>query len=180
MATQQIIIKKYENRRLYDTSKSRYVNLADIAGLVREGNDVKILDAKTGEDLTRGILMQIIVEDNKGGPAGLPLEVLRQLIMASDHIGREFLTWYLKSAFDAYGKVQQSFSNRFSDLEAAATSPVKTIRNLFIPPPKQDESEVEALKKRLLELETRVRKHAPREKPKKVKSKGTSSKTRKT
>lgn len=140
------------------------MNLADIAGMVRKGKDVKILDAKTGEDLTRGILMQIIVEDNKGGPAGLPLEVLRQLIIASDHVGREFLTWYLKSAFDAYGKVQQSFSNGLSDLQAAASSPVQTIRNLLTPTPEHEETEVESLKRRLAELEAQVRNSSPRKK----------------
>ena len=66
-----------------------------------------MVDAKTGEDVTRVVLTQIIVEDAKDAPTGLPLEFLRQLIMASDRAGQEFLMWYLKSAFDAYGKVQE-------------------------------------------------------------------------
>jgi len=103
---QKIVIKKYANRRLYDTSGSRYINLEDIASLVRNGKDLQVVDAKTGEDLTRVTLTQIIVEDAKGQPTGLPLELLRQLIVASDRVGQEFIMWYLKSAFDAYQKVQ--------------------------------------------------------------------------
>ncbi|MDT8071164.1 MAG: polyhydroxyalkanoate synthesis regulator DNA-binding domain-containing protein [Terriglobia bacterium] len=156
------IIKKYENRRLYDTSRSRYVNLEEIATLIRKGYEVRVVDAKTGEDLTRPTLMQIIVEDNKEGSAGLPLELMRQLIVASDQVGRDFLSWYLKSAFDAYGKVQQSFRSGLSDLQAAATSPIDSIRQLLRMPQdaKDDKGEVSELKKRLEELEARLQKRA--------------------
>ena len=104
----KVVIKKYTNRRLYDTSNSRYINLEDIAALVRNGKDLQVVDASTGEDITRVTLTQIIVEDAKGQPAGLPLELLRQLIVTSDHVGQEFIMWYLKSAFDSYQKVQSS------------------------------------------------------------------------
>ncbi len=163
MRTPDTVIKKYGNRRLYDTSHSRYVNLSEIAGMIRNGDDVRVVDARTGEDLTRSVLMQIISEDNKGGPSALPLEFLRQLVVASDHVGREFLMWYLKSAFDAYGKVQQSFTSGLSDLQAAASSPVRTIRNLFAAGPAADSNdEVEQLKKRLLILESQLEKNRSR------------------
>ncbi len=97
-----VVIKKYGNRRLYDTADSRYVNLDDIAALIREGKDVKVVDARSGQDLTRVTLTQIITEDAKEMPMGLPLELLRQLIMASDEVRQEFIMWYLKSAFDTY------------------------------------------------------------------------------
>jgi len=84
----KVVIKKYANRRLYDTSGSRYINLVDIAALVRNGTDVQVVDAKTGEDITRVTLTQIIVEDAKEQPTGLPLELLRQLIVASDRVAR--------------------------------------------------------------------------------------------
>src|SRR5208282_6355373 len=93
---------KYGNRRLYDSSNSQYVNLDDIAGLVREGKPVQVVDAKTGQDLTRVTLTQIITEDAKEKQTGLPLELLRQLIVASDEVRQEFVMWYLKSAFDTY------------------------------------------------------------------------------
>ena len=64
-----IVIRKYPNRRLYDTSSRRYVNLDDVAALVRQGTNFQVVDAKTGDDLTRVVLTQIIVEDARG-PAG--------------------------------------------------------------------------------------------------------------
>ena len=102
-----VVIKKYPNRRLYDTSSSTYVNLDDIAKLIRNGTDVKISDAETGEDITRVVLTQIIVEDAKEQPTGLPVELLKQLIVAGDHVGREFIMWYLRSAFDAGARTVQ-------------------------------------------------------------------------
>ncbi len=164
MDPERIVVKKYANRRLYDTSNSRYINLEDIAALVRNGKDVQVVDASTGDDLTRVTLTQIIVEDAKGQPSGLPLELLRQLIVASDHVGREFLMWYLKSAFDAYGKVQDSFASRLSDLQSAAASPVQAIRSLFHPAGegRTDTTEVELLKKRVEGLEAELRSRTKR------------------
>lgn len=128
---ERVIIKKYGNRRLYDTSASRYVNLEEIAGMVRNGTDVQVVDAKTGEDLTRATLMQVIAEDTKDQQAGLPLELIRQLIMASDHVGREFIMWYLKSAFDTYHRVQNSLQSGLSDLQSVATSPLSVIERFM-------------------------------------------------
>ena len=71
-----VVIKKYGNRRLYDTAGSRYVNLDDIARFVREGKELQVVDAKTGQDLTRVTLTQVIMEDAKDKPTGLPLELL--------------------------------------------------------------------------------------------------------
>ena len=65
MKPKKVVIKKYENRRLYDTTNSRYVNLEEVAQLVQSGKDVEVVDAATGEDLTRLVLTQIIVEDAK-------------------------------------------------------------------------------------------------------------------
>jgi len=124
MAPDKIVIRKYANRRLYDTSTSRYINLEDIAAMVRNGKDVQVVDASTGEDVTRVTLTQIIVEDARGQPSGLPLELLRQLIVASDRVGQEFIMWYLKSAFDAYQKVQSSVQDRVSQIQSAAMSPL--------------------------------------------------------
>src|SRR5579862_6062509 len=127
----QVTIKKYGNRRLYDTGASRYVNLDDIARLIREGKDVKVLDAKTGSDLTRVILTQIITEDAKDKPTGLPLELLRQLIVASDEVRQEFVMWYLKSAFDTYNKVQEAVQNRLGDVQSAILSPVEVMKRFL-------------------------------------------------
>ena len=131
MDADKVVIKKYANRRLYDTSGSRYINLVDIASLVRNGTDVQVVDAKTGEDLTRVTLTQIIVEDAKEQPTGLPLELLRQLIVASDKVGQEFIMWYLKSAFDAYKKVQNTLESRLTEVQSVALSPLQMMKKLI-------------------------------------------------
>jgi polyhydroxyalkanoate synthesis repressor PhaR len=151
---QPVVIRKYPNRRLYDTRAGRYVNLDDVAALIRKGVAVQVVDARTNEDLTRVVLTQIIVEDAKGQPTGLPLELLRQLIMATDRAGQEFMMWYLKSAFDAYQKVQDNVQNRLSDVRSAALSPLSVVRNLFTPPESAAAStELEELRRRLADLE---------------------------
>jgi len=161
-----LLIKRYPNRRLYNTAAGMYVNLADLAAAVREGADIKVVDAKTGEDLTRVILTQIIVEDAKGQPAGLPLELLRQLIVASDQAGREFLMWYLHSAFDAYRKVQDTVQSRLSEVRSAAFSPLNLMKNLLTGPPSSAaETELAELRARVAELEARLSRPKPRKAP---------------
>ena len=149
MKTDAVTIKKYGNRRLYDTSTSQYINLEKIATLIRNGKEVRVVDAKTGEDLTRVTLTQIIVEDAKGGPTGLPLELLRQLIVASDHAGREFVMWYLNSAFNAYQKVQESLQSGLSEVRSAALSPLQMTKGLI----QGGRADNKALRKRVAELE---------------------------
>jgi polyhydroxyalkanoate synthesis repressor PhaR len=160
----EVLIKKYGNRRLYDTAGSRYVNLDDLAAHIRAGREVRVVDARTGKDLTRVVLTQIITEDAKDKPTGLPLELLRQLIMASDEVRQEFLMWYLKSAFDTYHKLQESVQSRLSEVQSAILSPVDMMRRFLgtatAPPPSRSDaaSEVDALRKRVLELEARLAK----------------------
>ena len=149
-----VLIKKYPNRRLYNTSSRAYVNLTDLAALIRQGEEIQVVDAKTGEDVTRVVLTQIIVEDAKESPTGLPLELLRQLIKASDRAGQEFLMWYLKSAFDTYEKVQDAVQDRLKDVRSAAMSPINMVKNLLTPEAKP-EDELEELRRRVAELEQR-------------------------
>jgi len=163
MKPASVLIKKYGNRRLYDTAESRYVNLDDIAAFIREGKDVKVVDAKNGQDLTRVTLTQIITEDAKEKPTGLPLELLRQLIVASDEVRQEFVMWYLKSAFDTYQKVQDAVQNRLTDVQSAILSPVDTMKRfLGATPGVQDNAgaELEALRRQVAELEGRLKKQA--------------------
>jgi polyhydroxyalkanoate synthesis repressor PhaR len=158
-----VLIKKYGNRRLYDSSSSQYVNLDDIARFVREGKNVQVVDAKTGQDLTRVTLTQIITEDAKDKPTGLPLELLRQLIVASDEVRQEFVMWYLKSAFDTYEKVQDTVQSRLGEVQSAILSPVDMMKKFLgaaaPPPPRAEaEPELDALRKRVAELEARLEK----------------------
>ena len=166
---QTILIKKYGNRRLYDTAGSRYVNLDDIARHIRQGKDVRVVDAESGQDLTRVILTQIITEDAKGKPTGLPLELLRQLIVASDEVRQEFVMWYLKSAFDTFQKVQDAVQNRLTDVQSAILSPIDVMKKFLgsaasTTPKVEPASEIDALRKRVVELETRLEKRARKRK----------------
>jgi len=161
-----ILIKKYGNRRLYDSSSSQYVNLDDIARFIREGKEVQVVDAKTGQDLTRVTLTQIITEDAKGKPTGLPLELLRQLIVASDEVRQEFVMWYLKSAFDTHQKMQEAVQSRLGEVQSAILSPVDVMKKFLgaaapSPPRADAELELDALRKRVAELEARIEKPAP-------------------
>jgi polyhydroxyalkanoate synthesis repressor PhaR len=165
-----VVIKKYGNRRLYDTTNSRYVNLEDIAALIRQGKDVQVVDAKSGRDLTRVTLTQIITEDAKEKPTGLPLELLRQLILASDQVRQEFLMWYLKSAFDTYQQVQDTVQNRLNEVGSVILSPVETMKRFLGASRPQLDPEIVALRARVAELESLVnpssspKKRAPRRK----------------
>lgn len=125
-----VLIKKYPNRRLYDTSAGRYVNLEDVAGLIRKGADVQVVDARTGEDVTRVVLTQIIMEDARLQPAALPLDLLRQLVMATD--------------------------KALSDVRSAALSPFQMVRNFLAPAPPVAGTELEQLRQRVAELEAKA------------------------
>lgn len=164
MKASAVVIKKYSNRRLYDTSGSRYVNLDDIAALVREGKEVQVVDDKTGQDLTRVVLTQIITEDAKGKPTGLPLELLRELIVASDEMRQEFIMWYLKSAFDTYQKVQDAVQSRLGEVQSAILSPMEMMKKFLGGSPAAEqkvepEAELNALRDRVATLEARLRKN---------------------
>jgi polyhydroxyalkanoate synthesis repressor PhaR len=169
--SEPLLVKRYPNRRLYDTSAGKYVNLGEIAAAVRQGADVKVVDAKTGEDLTRIILTQIIVEDAKEQPVGLPLELLRQLIVASDHAGREFLMWYLGAAFDAYRKIQNTVESRLSEVRSTALSPLNMMKNLLgTSSVASSETELAHLRERVAELESRLDRQTTRKPGKRSKT----------
>ena len=172
MSASTVVIKKYPNRRLYDTAASKYINLEDIASFVRNGKDVQVVDAQTGEDVTRVTLTQIIMDDAKQQPTGLPLEMLKQLIISTDRMGREFIMWYLKSAYDAYQTVQSKLHTGMSEVQAAATSPINMVKNFLqsqmtgAQQPQPDASaELQQLRQRLAELEARMAQPAPRKAP---------------
>jgi len=96
-----VLIKKYGNRRLYDTARSRYITLEELAELIKGGEDVHVADAKTGEDLTTGTLAQIIIE-GRGASRLLPVPLLVQLIRMGDDALSEFLGQYVTWALEVY------------------------------------------------------------------------------
>lgn len=109
MEVEPIVIKKYENRRLYNTDASRYINLEGVAELVREGRKLQVIESKTGDDITRQVLTQIIVERAKGDDEGPPIEFLRDMVRASDRAYRDFLHWYLRGAADVYERLRKAW-----------------------------------------------------------------------
>jgi polyhydroxyalkanoate synthesis repressor PhaR len=101
------IVKKYANRRLYNTGSSRYVTLDDLSRMVRQGQHFVVHDAKTGEDLTRSILTQIILEEDGKGRNLLPISFLRQLISFYDDSLRAFLPRYLELSMENFASNQE-------------------------------------------------------------------------
>lgn len=99
MAT--VLIKKYGNRRLYDTGDSRYITLEELAARIRAGNDVRIVDAQSGEDLTQATLVQLVLETGNAAKF-LPVQLLTQMIRLSDDSLAEFFSRYVTSALDMY------------------------------------------------------------------------------
>ena len=144
MSPQTIVIKKYENRRLYDSTHSRYVNLDEVAQMVRDGRDVQVLDAVTGEDRTRAVLTQIVVEHAKDDHSTFPLDVLRQMVVASGRVTNEAALTYMRGVFDMYQNAYR------------AVTPVAPPPPVSAAVPHRGDVEVDALKKRLAELESVV------------------------
>jgi polyhydroxyalkanoate synthesis repressor PhaR len=114
MAQKTVVIKKYENRRLYDTTNSRYVNLDEVAQLLQQGNEVQVIDASSGEDITRLILTQIIVEDAKTPESNFPLDLLRQMVVASGRASQESALQYMKAMLDVYQKAYRAMPDPLS------------------------------------------------------------------
>jgi len=120
-----VVIKKYANRRLYNTETSTYVTLEDLAAMVRSDRDFVVYDAKTGDDLTHSVLTQIIVEqeNRQGGQTLLPVPFLRQLIrFYDDSIGRMvpgYLQFSLENLVKEQEKIRAQFATAFSNPTAA-------------------------------------------------------------
>lgn len=112
-----VVIKKYANRRLYNTETSTYVTLEDLAQMVRSDRDFVVFDAKSGDDLTHSVLTQIIVEqeNRQGGQTLLPVPFLRQLIrFYDDSIGR-MVPGYLQFSLENLAKEQEKFRDQFAN-----------------------------------------------------------------
>lgn len=109
-----VIVKKYANRRLYNTATSTYVTLEDLAAMVREGTEFLVYDAKTNEDLTRQILTQIIFEEEQRGEALLPVQFLRQLIGFYGGQMQGVLPSYLEMSLDNFAKQQEQLRGQFA------------------------------------------------------------------
>ena len=167
-----ILIKKYENRRLYDATNSRYVNLDEVAQFVRLGYDVRAIDVATGEDITRLILTQIIADGARTPDSSFPLDVLRQMVIASGHATQEGAIRYFKALTDLYQNTYRAMTpalNPFEFMgmraEAGENRAAPGPGSETVPPkPRGSEApdEVQHLKQRVADLERMVSSFAPR------------------
>ena len=120
--TDRVVIKKYANRRLYNTASSSYVTLEHLSDMVKEGVDFVVYDAKTGEDITRSVLTQIIFEEeNRGGGQNLlPIQFLRQLIRFYGDQMQAFVPSYLEMSLENFAKQQERFRGQFGAMTPGA------------------------------------------------------------
>ena len=171
--TAKVTIKKYANRRLYDTESSTYVTLDRLAQMIREGRDFVVVDAKTGEDITHQVLTQIIVEEEaRGGSTMLPAGFLRQLISLYGNSMQGMVPQYLETAMASFQKNQAAFAdafgaNIFADIAKrnmamfeqagrAFTKLTAAAREEAAPAPSSDHAEVEKLRAELDALKAKV------------------------
>jgi polyhydroxyalkanoate synthesis repressor PhaR len=110
----KVTIKKYANRRLYDTDSSSYITLDRLAQMIREGRDFEVVDAKTGEDITHQVLTQIIVDEEARGETMLPVNFLRQLIGLYGGSLQGAVPQYLEAAMDAFQQNQKAMAGAFA------------------------------------------------------------------
>ena len=122
-----ITIKKYANRRLYNTSTSSYVTLEHLADMVRTGQDFVVYDAKTGEDITRSVLAQIIFELESKGQNLMPIRFLRQLIRLYGDSMQSLVPGYLEMSIEQFTRHQEGFRKHFASAFGGGTSALKEI-----------------------------------------------------
>jgi polyhydroxyalkanoate synthesis repressor PhaR len=126
--TAERLIKKYANRRLYDASQSRHITLDDIRTLIISGEKIKVVDDKTGEDITRHILLQVIAEQEQFGRPILSTQVLESLIRYYGNAMQGFLSGYLEKSIETFMQQQDVMQSQMSKIMTAA--PLNTMAEL--------------------------------------------------
>ncbi|OWK28189.1 polyhydroxyalkanoate synthesis repressor PhaR [Sphingomonas mucosissima] len=168
-----IIIKKYANRRLYNTESSSYITLEHLAAMTREGREFKVVDAKTDEDITHSILTQIIMEEEgRGDQPMLPVNFLRQLIAMYGDSMQAMVPGYLEASMDSFRRNQAQFKSAVEGAFAGSPFAEMAKRNMamfeaatsaFKPatsPIASKDDEIAALKAELAKLQDKVDKLA--------------------
>ncbi len=164
-----VIIKKYANRRLYNTQSSKYITLDFLADLTRKDVDFKVIDAKTDEDITHNVLTQIIMDEESGGHQMLPVGFLRQLISLYGDSMQSMVPQYLETSMNAFRKNQKQVqdaienvitSGPFGGIAKQNIEFVRAAREALMPnitgkKPAKEES-VEDLKKQMAELQAKI------------------------
>jgi polyhydroxyalkanoate synthesis repressor PhaR len=122
-----VIIKKYANRRLYNTQTSSYVTLDHLAQMVKEGTEFEVRDARTGEDITRSVLTQIIFEEEAKGQNLLPIQFLRRLIRFYGDSLQAFVPGYLDMTMESFSKNQDAMKDRIAEAFGGGNQTLETI-----------------------------------------------------
>jgi len=173
-----VIIKKYANRRLYNTETSSYITLDHLAAMTREGRDFKVIDAKTEEDITHNVLTQIIMEEETRGQTMLPVNFLRQLISLYGDSMQSMVPQYLEASMEAFRRNQTQFRQAmegafaggpFAEIAKRNMEMLEAAASAFKPPsrggsataaPAPDaaapRNEVEALKAQLAAMQAQI------------------------
>jgi polyhydroxyalkanoate synthesis repressor PhaR len=167
-----VVIKKYANRRLYNTETSSYITLEHLAKLTREGREFKVLDAKTDEDITHSVLTQIIMDEESRGETMLPAGFLRQIISMYGDSMQSMVPQYLEASMDAFRSNQAKFHEAmkgafergpFAEIAKRNISMFEAATSAFVPGAAKATSnakddEISALKAQLAELQSKVEK----------------------
>ena len=166
---QPVVIKKYANRRLYNTQSSSYITLEDLSRMTREGIDFQVLDAKTGNDITHSILTQIIMEEETRGEQMLPVGFLRQLIAMYGDSMQSVMPQYLEASMTNFRANQEKLQDAwktsmgpeaFAKLAETNMAMFKAAASAFVPkgqePAKEPHSELDALKAQMAEMQRKL------------------------
>jgi polyhydroxyalkanoate synthesis repressor PhaR len=166
-----VIIKKYANRRLYDTESSSYITLERLAEMVRQKREFQVVDAKTGEDITHNVLTQIIMDEEARGQTMLPVNFLRQLISMYGDSMQSMVPQYLDASMLAFRKNQAQFQKAmegafgggpFAEIARRNMEMFEAATSAFKPKTIGDESakddEIAALKAQMAELQSKIEK----------------------
>ena len=167
-----IVIKKYANRRLYNTRSSSYITLEDLARMTREGVDFQVLDAKTGKDITHQILTQIIMEEETHGEQMLPISFLRQLISMYGNSMQALMPHYLEATMDNFRanqmKLQETWKSSvgpeaFAKLAETNMKMFQAAASAFVPgskpaepPAKPGGDDLDALREQMAEMQRKL------------------------
>ena len=167
-----IIIKKYANRRLYNTRSSSYITLDDLAKMTREGLEFQVLDAKTGNDITHAILTQIIMEEEASGEQMLPISFLRQLIAMYGNSMQALMPHYLEATMDNFRanqrKLQETWQasmgpDALAKLAETNMAMFKAAASAFMPggaapskPAAKSDEDLDALRKQMAEMQKKL------------------------
>ena len=124
---QPVIIKKYANRRLYDTESSSYITLEHLSLMTRAGREFKVVDAKSGDDITHNVLTQIIVEEENRGTTLLPVSFLRQLIAMYGDQMQAMVPHYLEASMEAFRRNQEQVRSTMMGMMAGGSNPFEAL-----------------------------------------------------